>query len=293
MSAVLLAGLVCKPVAAQRQAEEELTTHPVAKGIHLVMGGGGNVAVCVGDDGVFVIDDKLQPVSKKLRAAISQISDAPIRFVLNTHWHGDHTGGNQALASEGAILVAHENVRTRMSEDQFNVAFKRKTPASPRAAWPIVTFERDITFHLNGFEIEARHVDPAHTDGDAIVFFSGANVIHMGDTYFNGFYPYIDTGTGGAPKGMIAAADLVLERSDGDTKIIPGHGPLSNRRELQAYRDMLDTVRQRIAALVSAGKTRDEVVASKPTADFDARWGGGFLSPDLFTRIVYEGVKAE
>ncbi len=289
-AAGLMLCITTETAFAQKQAEEEITTLAVVEGIHLLTGGGGNVAVCSGDDGLFVIDDKLQPLSQKLRSAISKLSTQPIRFVLNTHWHGDHTGGNQTLAREGAILVAHENVRTRLSEDQFNSAFKRKTPASPEQAWPIVTFSQDIRFHLGDFEIEVVHVDPAHTDGDAIVFFEKANVVHTGDTYFNGFYPYIDTASGGTTAGMIAAVDRVLARSDEHTKIIPGHGALSNKAELEAYREMLSAIRQRVAKEASAGKSREEVVATRPTRDFDAKWGGGFISPDLFARIVYEGL---
>ncbi|MCH8960879.1 MAG: MBL fold metallo-hydrolase, partial [Bacteroidetes bacterium] len=208
-------------------------------------------------------------------------------FVVNTHWHFDHTGGNENMGAAGAILVAHENVRARMSVDQFMKAFDRAVPASPPGALPVITFTDAMTFHWNGDDLHVFHVDPAHTDGDAIIHFKGANAVHMGDTYFSGMYPFIDVGSGGSIDGMIAAADEVLALADDATKIIPGHGPLSNKAELHAYRDMLATARDRIHALISEGKSQEEVVAAKPTSDLDAEWGGGFMQPDVWVGIVY------
>ncbi len=259
----------------------------VAEGVYMLLGSGGNIGVSAGDDGVFVIDDQFAPLTEKILAAIATVSDKPVRFVVNTHWHFDHTGGNENMGAAGAILVAHENVRKRMSVEQFMKAFDRTVPASPPGALPVITFTDAITFHWNGDDLHVFHVDPAHTDGDAIIHFKEANAVHMGDTYFSGMYPFIDVGSGGSIDGMIAAADEVLALSDDATKIIPGHGPLSNKAELHAYRDMLATARDRIHALISEGKSQEEVVAAKPTGDLDAEWGGGFMQPDVWVGIVY------
>lgn len=274
-----------------RAADEvEIHTTVLAPGIAMLVGQGGNLGVSYGPNGTLVIDDQFAPLSNKILAAVAKLASTPLRYVVNTHWHGDHTGGNSNMASAGAVIVAHDNVRVRMSQDQFSAALGRKTPASPAQALPMITFARDVTFHFNGQVIHAVHVDPAHTDGDSVIFFEGANVVHMGDTYFNGFYPFVDFSTGGEPRGMVAAVDMVLARTDDETQIIPGHGPLSNRRELVAYREMLDTICDRIAAAIAEGKSVDEVVAIKPTADFDAKWGNGFLAPDQFVGILYRGL---
>lgn len=274
-----------------RAADEvEIHTTVLAPGIAMLVGQGGNLGVSYGPNGTLVIDDQFAPLSNKILAAVAKLASTPLRYVVNTHWHGDHTGGNSNMASAGAVIVAHDNVRVRMSQDQFSAALGRKTPASPAQALPMITFARDVTFHFNGQVIHAVHVDPAHTDGDSVIFFEGANVVHMGDTYFNGFYPFVDFSTGGEPRGIVAAVDMVLARTDDETQIIPGHGPLSNRRELVAYREMLDTICDRIAVAIAEGKSVDEVVAIKPTADFDAKWGNGFLAPDQFVGILYRGL---
>ncbi len=259
----------------------------VAEGVYMLLGSGGNIGVSAGDDGVFVIDDQYAPLTEKILAAIATVSDKPVRFVVNTHWHGDHTGGNENMGAAGAIIVAHENVRVRMSAEQFLEAFNNRVPPAPEAARPVITFTDAMTFHWNDDELHVFHVDPAHTDGDAIIHFKGANAVHMGDTYFSGMYPFIDVSTGGSIDGMIAAADEVLARIDDATKIIPGHGPLSNKAELRAYHDMLATVRDRVHKLISEGKSQEEVVAAKPTSDLDAEWGGGFMQPDVWVGIVY------
>jgi len=214
-----------------------------------------------------------------------------VRFLVNTHWHGDHTGGNENLASGGVIIVAHENVRTQMSKDNFLAAFNANVPASPEAALPVVTFSDAVNFHWNGDDIHVFHVEPAHTDGDAIIHFRRANVFHMGDTYFNGMYPFIDVSTGGSIDGMIAAADRVLKVASDKTRLIPGHGPVATKADLQASRDMLVTVRDRVARLIADGKTGEEIVAAKPTADLDEKWGGGFMKPDVWVGLVYESMK--
>ncbi|MGB3239506.1 MAG: MBL fold metallo-hydrolase [Geitlerinemataceae cyanobacterium] len=275
------------PLRAQDLENVEIETVPVAEGIYMLVGEGGNIGVSVGADGGFLIDDQFAPLTEKIQAAVSALGDAPIRFILNTHWHFDHTGGNENFGRAGVAIVAHDNVRERMSVEQFISAFDRTFPASPPEALPIVTFNDTVTFHLNGNTIHTLHVPPAHTDGDSIVHFLEADVIHTGDVYFNGFYPFIDIEHGGSISGMISAADLVLEMADDTTQIIPGHGALSNRTELLAYREMLVVVRDRTQAAIVAGMSADDFIASNPTADLDAIWGNGFLKPEQFLRIVY------
>jgi cyclase len=271
----------------------EVTSAKVAEGIYVLNGRGGNIGVSIGEDGVILIDDQYAPLTTKVRAAVVSLTPQPIRFLINTHWHGDHTGGNENLGKMGVVIVAHENVRKRMSVEQFLEAFGQKVPAAPKAALPIITFADAVTFHLNGDEIRSFHVAPAHTDGDTVVHFQKANVVHMGDCFFNGMYPFIDLSSGGSIDGIVAAADKVLAMVDMNTKIIPGHGPVGDKAALQIYRDVMATVRDRVKALVVAGKTLDEVKAAAPTKDFDAKWGTGFMKPEVFVPIVYQSLKGK
>lgn len=262
----------------------QVRTVPVAPGIYLLMAAGGNIGVSAGTDGVFLVDDQYAPLTERIVRAIRSFSDRPIRFVINTHWHQDHTGGNENLGKAGAILVAHENVRQRMSVEQFMELLNRTVPPAPPAALPVVTFNQAVTFYLNGEEIHAFHVARAHTDGDAIIHFRRFNVIHMGDTYFNGRYPFIDVGSGGSVDGVIAAADQVLALADEKTKIIPGHGPLSNQSELKTYRDMLADIRDRVRSLIAQGRSLEEVVGAGVTASWDGRFTG---DSQRFLRLMY------
>jgi glyoxylase-like metal-dependent hydrolase (beta-lactamase superfamily II) len=205
--------------------------------------------------------------------------------------HGDHVGGNENMGKAGAILVAHENVRKRMSVEQFNATFDRRTPPAPESALPVLTFTDAVTFHWNGDDIQVTHVPPAHTDGDAYVRFVRADVVQMGDLFFNGGYPFVDVSSGGRIDGVIAAADQVLAATGAGTRFIPGHGPIATRADLQAYRDTLQTLRDRIAKLKAEGKSRDEVIAAKPTAEYDARWGTGFMKPEMFTGLAYDSLQ--
>ena len=287
----LLAATLATTVTAQDYSTVEIQATDLGHGIHMLTGAGGNIGVSAGEDGVVLIDDQFAPLTPKIEAAIRRFSDKPIRFLLNTHWHFDHTGGNENLGQAGAVIVAHHNVRKRLAAGGLMEAFKREMPPAPDTALPVVTFGDDLHLHLNGQRMEATHVPPAHTDGDAFVFFPDANVLHAGDLYFNGLYPVIDWGSGGHIDGMLAAADRMLALIDDDTKVIPGHGPLSNKAELEAYRAMLATVAERMNPLVAAGKSLEDVQAAKPTAEFDEAWGKGYYTPTEWVEQVYEGIK--
>lgn len=274
-------------VGQQNLEDVEITTIPVAEGIYMLKGAGGNIGVLAGEDGVFLIDDQYAVLSDKIIAAVEEISQEPIRFLINTHWHQDHTGGNENFGNAGVTIIAHDNVRNRLSTEQFLEILDRKVPPSPPEALPIITFNDTVTFYLNNEEVYAFHTAPAHTDGDSIIHFKDANVIHTGDIYFNGSYPFIDINSEGSITGIIAAVEKLLSLADDRTLIIPGHGELSNRAELENYHQLLITVRDRVAQAIAEGISVEDFVASNPTAEFDETWGNGFLNPEQFLRIVY------
>ncbi len=276
---------------AQNFDKVQIKTEKLSDTSYMLTGAGGNLGLSVGEDAVFLVDDQYAPMSAKIRAAVAAISKKPVKFVVNTHWHDDHTGGNEALGKSDTVIVAHENVRKRMSTGQLIEFLGNNVKPSPKAALPVVTFTRDVNFHLNGEEISVVHVPSAHTDGDAFVHFKKDNLVHMGDLFFNKLYPFIDTSSGGRVEGVIAAVDQVLALSNEATRFIPGHGPLASRADLQAYRAMLETISGRIRTMAAEGKSLEQVQAAKPTADFDAVWGKGFLPPARFTEMIYKNVK--
>jgi glyoxylase-like metal-dependent hydrolase (beta-lactamase superfamily II) len=289
--ASLGAALMGAAVAAQQRdfSKVEITTQQVAEGIYMLQGAGGNIGIMAGADGVLMIDDQFAPLSEKIKAAIAKVSDKPVRFLFNTHYHGDHVGGNENFGKLGITIVAHDNVWARLSKPDA----ARSLPAYPKEALPIITFGGTITFHLNGDTIAVTHLPPAHTDGDAVLYFEKANVLHTGDCFFNGRYPVVDVKAGGSVDGMIAATEKILSMVNDRTKIIPGHGPLGDKASLQAFHDMLVAVRDKVRPLVASGKSVEEIVAAKPTADFDAQWGTGGSPPDRFVTAVAEGLKAK
>jgi glyoxylase-like metal-dependent hydrolase (beta-lactamase superfamily II) len=282
-------ALLAATAEAQQQdfSKVEIKTQQVAGNVYMLTGAGGNIGALVGDDGILIIDDQFAPLSPKIHEALAKLSPKPVKFLVNTHYHGDHTGGNEIFGREGSIIVAQENVRKRLSERQVIELFKMDNPPAPKEALPVITFTEDVGLHLDGEDLRVFHVPNAHTDGDSLIYFSKANVLHAGDTLFNGFYPFIDVGGGGSINGMIGSADKVLGMINDDTKIIPGHGPLATPKDLKAFRDMLATVRDNVAKLVKEGKSADEVVAAQPAKDVDAVWGKGFLKAEQFVRIVY------
>jgi cyclase len=279
--------LVAAPARSQDFSKIEVKTVKLTDTVYMLQGAGGNIGVSVGDDAVFLVDDDYAPMTPKVKAAIAAITKKPISFVLNTHWHFDHVGGNEPLAKEGGVLIiAHDNVRKRMRSEQLIALFQAKIPPSPKGALPVVTFGGDVTFHINGDEVHAFHAPAAHTDGDTIVHFRKNDVIHMGDIYFNGTYPFIDASSGGTADGVIAAVDRVLALATDKTRIIPGHGPVASKADLQAYRDLVATVTQRINDLRKAGRSDAEIKTARPFQDLDARYGRGFLNGERFTDMM-------
>lgn len=291
ISAVIagLAMVASAPLQAQQDSVEYVPT-ALSSTVTMIKGRGGNIAVSAGEDGVFIIDDQLEPLTDQLVAAIRSISEEPIRFVINTHYHGDHVGGNEKIGKAGAVIIAHDNIRERMSVDQFNHFFNNTTPAWPKGALPVVTFNDQVTLHFNGEAVTAYHVPHGHTDGDSIVYFSESNVLHMGDVFFNGRYPYIDLDGGGTIQGLISAVEKGVGLSDGETRVIAGHGPVSDRAGLQEYHDFLVTVRDRVQALVDQGMSLDQAIAAKPTAEWDDILGEVWITGDQLVTFVYNSL---
>ncbi len=282
-AAILCAG----PALAQLPPPDAtVRAEKLAEGLYVLFGNGGNMALSLGADATFLVDDQFAPMTPAIQKAVEDLGAPPVRFVLNTHWHFDHTGGNENFGKAGAVIVAHDNVRARMSVPQMMEFFQRAVPASPPAALPVITFNDEAAFHLNGDEIRAIHVARAHTDGDVLVHFTKADVIHAGDTFFNGSYPFIDFDSGGSVDGLLACIDQILGMAGPATRIIPGHGPMSGRAELEAYRAMLSATTGRIRELVEQGLDAEAIVAQAPTADFDERWGGGFINGERYVRMI-------
>jgi cyclase len=283
VAAVLLAS----PGAAQQDfSKVEVKVERLAPGVAVLFGAGGNIGLSYGEDGNAIVDDQYAPLTPKLVAAVRTLDPDPIRFVINTHWHGDHTGGNENFGKAGAVILAHDNVRTRMSTEQFMRVFNERVPASPKAALPVVTFSDDAGLHLNGDTLRIVHVEHAHTDGDSLVHWQKANVLHMGDTFFHKVsFPFIDLDSGGSIDGMIKAAERGLATANAQTRIIPGHGPVATRAELAAYRDMLVDVRSKVAAGIAAKRTLAQIQAEKPVARYGMT--DGFMKPDQFVETVF------
>ena len=288
--AVLCTSVIASAAGAQAPAAK-LEVEKVADGVHVLYGRGGNIGVSVGPDGVILIDDQFAPSTPQVLEALATLAPEPPRFVLNTHWHGDHTGGNENLAARGSVIVAHDQVRQRMSTEQFSEFLQRKTPPSPGGALPVVTYNDSLSLHVNGDELRGYHAPNAHTDGDTVVHFRKANVIHTGDLFFHGMYPFIDLDSGGSVSGLIAGVDKILGIADDRTRIIPGHGKVTDRAGLAAYRKMLVDTSARVQLLVKEGKTLEQAQAAKPNADYDATLAWEFISADFFLRTLYEDAR--
>lgn len=286
-SLLLVAALACATTLPAQQNFDtvQVRATALAGSVHMLVGSGGNIAVSVGDDAVFIVDDQFAPLTPKIQAAIARLTPKPVRFVVNTHWHFDHTGGNENFGKAGALIVAHDNVRKRMSTEQFMAALNRREPPSPPAALPVVTFSDGVTFHLNGDSVVVTHVPPAHTDGDAVIHFVKANVVHMGDAFNNAGLPFVDLSSGGSINGIIGAADKVYAMTNDATKIVPGHGPLASRARLRQYRDMLFALRERVQREVASGRSVDQVLALRITDPYARDFPGGH---ERFVRLLHE-----
>ena len=283
----LSAALLMSPAITWSQEEVEIKVQQLTEHVYMLEGRGGNIGLSIGDDGVFMIDDQYAPLTPAILEAIGRLTDQPVKFVLNTHWHGDHTGGNENLGKAGAIIIAYDKVRERMSTEQFRKLIGGRTPPAADAALPMVTFNDRISFFMNDDEIQAFHVAPAHTDTDSMIYFSSADVLHMGDVFFNKRFPFIDVDLGGSIDGTIAAANLALEMTTEKTKIIPGHGPLASRQDLMDYRDILLTVRNSVAELIGRNCTLEEVLAEKLTESLDETWNWNFINGDTLVSVIY------
>ncbi|MFK4771812.1 MBL fold metallo-hydrolase [Rhizobium sp. ZW T2_16] len=272
-------------------AKSVISAHKLRNGITVLEGSGGNIAVMDGNDGLVMVDAGISVSREQMTKALTEISPQPVTHLINTHWHFDHADGNAWIGSDGTKIIAHENTRKYLSQVQRVEDWDYNFLPLQRNGVPQHVFSKEHSLKLNGETLVLKYYGPAHTDGDISVMFAEADVLHVGDTYWNGIYPFIDHSTGGGIDGMIAASEANLANSTDKTIIIPGHGnPVSNRKELREFRDMLVGVRENVATLKRQGRTRDEAVAAKPTAAFDARWGNFVIDPGFFTRLVYEGV---
>ena len=268
----------------------EIKTTDLGDGIYMLEGQGGNITVATAKDGIIMVDSEFAPLHDKIKAAIATISPLPVKYLINTHFHGDHTGGNAPFAKDGAIIVSEVNVKTRLAAGTTNGLTGVKTPPAAPEALPAKTYTGRYKIRMPGRVADLKHIANAHTDGDTYVWFKTANVLATGDTFTNGRYPNIDFANGGNINGMIAAADTYLKLTNGRSRIVPGHGPIAEKAALQAYRTMLATARDRMAKLVKDGKSEDEVVAAKPFADLDAKWALSELASSNFIRVVYHSL---
>jgi len=263
----------------------EIKATKVAGNVYMLEGAGGNIGVSVGDDGLLIVDDQFAPLADKIRAALKGIADKKLRFILNTHWHGDHTGGNVVFGNE-ATIIAHDNVRKRLSTEQKSIVFNNTTPPSPKEALPVITFNDSLSVHFNGEDIRVIHFPHGHTDGDSVIFFSTSNVVHLGDDFFAGRFPFVDLESGGSVEGLVENIGQLVAKIPPGAKLIPGHGPLSTLDDLKSYHRMLqqttDIVRQKIAA----GKTLDQIKTEGLPAEW-APWGTGFIKTDRWLQTIY------
>ncbi len=279
-------------VSQTRRMEGDIETVHVRDNIHmLVMEPAGNVAVSIGADGIILIDDQFAPMTGRILAAVGELSDKPVRYLFNTHWHGDHTGGNRnfgAMDAQSPVIVAHDNVHTRLSAEQFHLVFRARSAASPPEALPDITYSDTMTFHFNGDTIDVVHVPVAHTDGDSLFYFRAADVLHTGDAYINRGYPLIDIASGGSIAGQIEATSKMIEMIGDDTIVISGHGPLADKQKLIATRDMLIEARASVVKLIEQGLSLKEIKAAKPLAALDPDWETGMIKSRLFVTIIYQ-----
>ncbi|HTG87644.1 MAG TPA: MBL fold metallo-hydrolase [Pyrinomonadaceae bacterium] len=286
LTLLFLFAVVSSSAAAQTDySKVEIKATKVAGNVYMLQGAGGNIGVSVGPDGILIVDDQFAPLAEKIRAALKGIDQGKLRFILNTHWHGDHTGGNVEFGPE-APIIAHDNVRKRLSSEQHIDFFKSTVPAAPKEALPVITFNQSLSVHFNGEEIRVIHYPNGHTDGDSVIFFTNSNVIHMGDDFFNGMFPFVDVDNGGNVVGLAKNVGEIIAKIPAGAKLIPGHGPLATVDDLKAFHGMLlgtiDVVRQKVAA----GKTLDQI-KSEGLPDEWKSWGNGFIKTDQWIQLIH------
>jgi glyoxylase-like metal-dependent hydrolase (beta-lactamase superfamily II) len=293
MRALLLIAILFATISSTPAEEKkvEFKTFQLSDTVYMLMGRGGNVGISTGEDGLYIIDDQVRPVTKELLQAIRKISDKPIRFVINTHYHADHTGGNETIGGAGAIIIAHDNIHKRMTTEQVSIFMNSTTPPYAKAALPVVTFNDRMSLHLNGETATAYYVANGHTDGDSIIHFPASNVIHMGDMFFNGMYPYVDLDAGGSIEGMVNAAGLALSMANESTRIIPGHGQLAMTEDLKNYRDFLIKASTNVQALIDQDMNLQQIIASKPTEEWDEALGKIWIKPAQFVTFIYNSLE--
>ena len=291
LSGALIASAMLLPVSASAQdySKVNITAAKVAGAVHMLQGAGGNIGVSSGEDGVLIIDDQFAPLSKKIMTSLKKLGSETPKFIINTHWHFDHTGGNEAFGKTG-LIIAHLNVRERLSKGQTIEFFNKQVPAAPEAALPVITFKHSMSIHFNGEEVEIIHVAPSHTDGDSVVWFKGSNVIHLGDNFFNGGFPFVDYSSGGSLNGLLRNIETFVDRLPPNIKIIPGHGALASLDDLKNYRNMLRGTIEHVAKALAAGKSLDEI----KKAGLDNKWesfGHGFIKEGPWIDLVAAGLK--
>jgi glyoxylase-like metal-dependent hydrolase (beta-lactamase superfamily II) len=289
LSVFVVLSAVCISHAQQQDfSKVEIKATKVAGNVYMLEGSGGNIGVSMGPDGILIVDDQFAPLADKIKAALKGLGEGNLKFILNTHWHGDHTGGNVVFGRE-APIIAHDNVRKRLSTEQKSEFFKQTTPASPKDAWPVITFDQSLSVHFNGEEIRVIHFPHGHTDGDSVIFFTTSNVVHMGDDFFAGRFPFVDLESGGTVEGLTKNIADIIAKLPANVKLIPGHGPLSSIDDLKLYHRMLlettDVVRKKMAA----GKTLDQI-KKEGLPDEWKSWGTGFIKTDLWLEIVYRSL---
>jgi cyclase len=269
----------------------EIKATKISGNVYMLEGSGGNIGVSVGPDGILIVDDQFAPLADKIRAALKQLGEGKLRFILNTHWHGDHTGGNVAFGPE-APIIAHDNVRKRLATEQKSEFFKRTTPASPKEALPVITFDQSLSVYFNGEEIRAIHFPHGHTDGDSVIFFTNSNVVHLGDDFFAGRFPFVDLESGGSVEGLIKNIGELITKIPATAKLIPGHGPISTLDDLKSYHRMLVQTTEIVRQKIAAGKTLAQI-KSEGLPDEWKPWGTGFIKTDLWVETIYKSLTAK
>ena len=284
--------LCALPVGATAQTDYskvEIKATQVAGNVYMLQGSGGNIGVSVGPDGILIVDDQFAPLADKIRAALKGLNQGKLRFILNTHWHGDHTGGNVAFGPE-APIIAHDNVRKRLSTEQKIDFFKSTVPAAPKEALPVITFNQSLSVHFNGEEIRAIHFPNGHTDGDSVIFFTNSNVVHLGDDFFNGMFPFVDVDNGGTVVGLAKNIGEIITKIPAGAKLIPGHGPLATLDDLKKFHRMLNETTDVIRKKVKGGKTLDQMKSEGLPEEWKS-WGTGFIKTEQWIELIYISLK--